>query len=997
MSSAAGVKYETGGLVAFRGRDWVVLPPLHDGALLLKPLGGTDAEIVEISPELEEVASASFPPPDPSEVGDARSCAILRDAVRLGMRSTTGPFRSFGHIAAEPRPYQLVPLLMALKQDVVRLLIADDVGIGKTVEALLIARELLDRGEIRRLAVLCPPPLAEQWQKELAEKFHIEAETVLPSTVSRLERGLGAGTSLFEKYPFTIVSLDFIKSERHRLDFIRACPECVIVDEAHACASASGGRGGKQRYDLVRSLAANPDRHMIFVTATPHSGKEDVFRSLLAFLKPEFAELPDDLAGKEHAQKRKELAEFFVQRRRGDIRAYMDEKTPFPERMTQEMTWEADAGWNELFQEALSLARASIASRMNGSLWQQRVCWWSALALLRAVSSSPAAAVQTLRTRAQGVGEEENIKQLDQMGSQCIFDQYSSDESVMPDTQPGADASEEGNDCGNEKPAMPETPTDTDASSGKNPAGSENPEMQDTPPDTDADPGKNPAGPAHSRYTALARKAEDLKGKKDTKLQKFLPVLKELLNKGYSPVIFCRFIPTAEYLAEELRKELPKCAVEQVTGILPPAEREARVIRLEEKEKRILVCTDCLSEGINLQHSFNAVVHYDLSWNPTRHEQREGRVDRFGQSMPEVRVITWWGKDNPMDGMVLDVLLRKHESIRRSLGVSVPVPDEGEKVIETLLQGLLLRGKKKKRQLLQLPGVEEFQQPEMQRMAEAWDEARRREEKRSRTFFAQKSIKTEAVKEALDEAAEAGGSSQTVEDFVTAAWERIGGVRQKESSTAPGLRFSFDDLTRTKHQGLTLPENGEAFVFRLPAKPGQTCLSRTHPLVEQLAAYLAETTLDPHGERLLARCGVMRTKSVSTRTTLLLCRFRFQICATGDLQYTSLAEECTALAFAGAPRKAQWLPEEDVPGLLAARPAENVSGGQASDWIAKVTGELPLLLSHIEEVRRRRADKLLRSHRGVRNAAKLRRVRYSVTPQGYADILGIYIYLPVIG
>ncbi|MFG6376387.1 MAG: DEAD/DEAH box helicase, partial [Desulfovibrio sp.] len=266
------MNYETGSLVSFRGREWVVLPPMDTTTLMLKPLGGVDAEIVRIFPQFEKVSSATFSLPKPNEVGDATSCAILRDAVRLGLRSTTGPFRSFGHIAVEPRPYQLVPLLMAMKQPVIRLLIADDVGIGKTVEALLIAKEMLDRGEVRRMSILCPPQLAEQWQKELADKFHIHAKLVLPSTVNRLERGLGAGTSLFEKYPFTIVSLDFIKSDKHRNEFLRACPELVIVDEAHACASASGGKGRKQRYELVSELAKNPARHMRFVTATPHSG-----------------------------------------------------------------------------------------------------------------------------------------------------------------------------------------------------------------------------------------------------------------------------------------------------------------------------------------------------------------------------------------------------------------------------------------------------------------------------------------------------------------------------------------------------------------------------------------------------------------------------------------------------------------------------------------------------------------------------------------------------
>src|SRR6185295_6089856 len=105
---------------------------------------------------------------------DHFSARLLRDALRLGFRASAGPFRSFGRLAFEPRPYQLVPLLMALRLVPVRLLIADDVGIGKTIEAGLIGRELLDRGEIHRLAVLCPPQRAERWQDELAEKFHLE-------------------------------------------------------------------------------------------------------------------------------------------------------------------------------------------------------------------------------------------------------------------------------------------------------------------------------------------------------------------------------------------------------------------------------------------------------------------------------------------------------------------------------------------------------------------------------------------------------------------------------------------------------------------------------------------------------------------------------------------------------------------------------------------------------------------------------------------------------
>ena len=134
-----------------------------------------------------------FARPTPGDLGDAHAAGLLRTALRIGFRSGAGPFRSLAGIAVEPRAYQLVPLMMALRQRAVRLLISDDVGIGKTVEAGLIAAELLAQGSARRLAVLCSPALAEQWQGELRSKFGIDAELVLASTVSRLERDLATG------------------------------------------------------------------------------------------------------------------------------------------------------------------------------------------------------------------------------------------------------------------------------------------------------------------------------------------------------------------------------------------------------------------------------------------------------------------------------------------------------------------------------------------------------------------------------------------------------------------------------------------------------------------------------------------------------------------------------------------------------------------------------------------------------------------------------------
>jgi len=136
------------------------------------------------------VTASRFPDPDPARAGDAAGAALLRDAARLSLRDGAAPFRSLGRLAVTPRPYQFVPLIMALRQERVRLLIADDVGVGKTVEAGMIAWELLDRGLASRLAVLCPAHLCEQWEQELREKFGIEAAVVQTSRIARLQRDL---------------------------------------------------------------------------------------------------------------------------------------------------------------------------------------------------------------------------------------------------------------------------------------------------------------------------------------------------------------------------------------------------------------------------------------------------------------------------------------------------------------------------------------------------------------------------------------------------------------------------------------------------------------------------------------------------------------------------------------------------------------------------------------------------------------------------------------
>jgi superfamily II DNA/RNA helicase len=173
----------------------------------------------------------------------------------------------------------------------------------------------------------------------------------------------------------------------------------------------------------------------------------------------------------------------------------------------------------------------------------------------------------------------------------------------------------------------------------------------------------------------ISSKAEGLAKMLDPKLDAMVKLLKPLIAEGANPVVFCRFIATADHLAAGLRKAFPKLRVEAVTGDLRPDDRSTRVAAMADTEQRLLVATGCLSEGINLQDLFDTVIHYDLSWNPTRHQQREGRVDRFGQPCRVVRSVLLYSPDSSIDGAVLDVILRKAKAIRDRTGVTVPLPE----------------------------------------------------------------------------------------------------------------------------------------------------------------------------------------------------------------------------------------------------------------------------------------------------------------------------------
>ncbi len=948
--------FNPGTLVKARGREWVVLPDSSEDLLVVRPLGGSDDEITGLLKALEPVEVASFAPPDPDkDLGDYRSGRLLLDALRLSVRASAGPFRSFGRIAVEPRPYQLVPLLMALRLDPVRLLIADDVGIGKTVEALLIARELLDRGEIQRIAVVCPPHLAEQWQAEMRNKFHLDAELVVAASAARLERSLrlSAGESVFERLEASVVSMDFIKSERRRDEFVRTAPELVIVDEAHTCTDASAARGSRhQRNRLVRDLAADENRHLLLVTATPHSGKDESFGELLSFIDPAFR---DFATGANEAQ-RARLARHFVQRRRGDIKAYLDTETVFPTREQPiDATYNLTPAYRKLLERVLAYARETV--RVPGEAAQrQRIRWWAALALLRSVSSSPKAAVETLRNRA-AFADAVSSEEIEELGRRNVLDLVEDESDEGSDVVPGAES---------------------DASDDTGPT----------------------AQSTRRRLRELAAEAEALIGS-DPKLVRATSLVKDLLRQGRNPIVFCRYIATADYVAETLREELGRApskrefgevTVEAVTGRLPAEERKARVEELAEQDRRILVATDCLSEGINLQRGFDAVVHYDLAWNPTRHEQREGRVDRYGQPKASVVVATVYGSDNPVDGLVLDVLIRRHERIRSALGFSVPVPVDSNAVLEAILEGILLRQPKDAEAAQQLVFFEDLVKPKKEELHREWDRAADAE-KQSRSRFAQRTIDVTEVASELQAAREAVGSAVDIRRFAAESLQLHGAAVRANGVLDVDLQAAHRSFIEGTNIAATIGDKRRFKAkFEEPVDEKTLLLARTHPIVEGLASWVIDTALDPIEQSVARRCGAVRMSGVAARTTALVIRVRYDL-STAASRGDGIAEEARIVAFRGRPEAPEWLNDQEAARLFEAVPSGNVVPEMQRQMVRQVIDALHVLAPQLDAYARTRAAALRASHDGVRTAGKLSG-RTRVEPRLPVDVLGVYVLLP---
>ncbi|MCS2319853.1 DEAD/DEAH box helicase [Bacteroides fragilis] len=493
----------------------------------------------------------------------------------------------------------------------------------------------------------------------MKDKLDIDAEIIRSSTIASLERKLQGDISVFKHYPYQVISIDYIKLKDklgRREMFMNDCPELVIVDEVHTCARPAG-KGDQLRYDLLKEVSSRPDRHIVLLTATPHSGKDEEFQSLIGLLNPEFAEY--NISGMDE-NKRKKLARHFVQRKRENLkrwRKHSEEQNPFPERDSKEIRYSLSEEYLSLYNGILDFARGLSTQTGKKIKNTSPIKYWAALALLRGAMSSPAAGLSMLKNRKNKLSEEIQEDEEDFYFRSTLFDkELNRDDSLTTNAINEYEVQEKNDDF----------------------------------------------------LEILTQRAEELCNyPSDNKLSKAISVLSDW-TKGvqeivdgvkqkvvYHPIVFCKYIQTAKYIGEKLKDYFGnKVQVVVATSELADEQRRDLIDSIHPDKPRILVATDCLSEGINLQELFNAVLHYDLPWNPNRIEQRDGRVDRFGQESPRIKTFILLGENNDVDKIVWDVLIKKIYEIRNSIGVNISIGDDDSSVMEGLIKKLITGGRR---------------------------------------------------------------------------------------------------------------------------------------------------------------------------------------------------------------------------------------------------------------------------------------------------------------
>lgn len=516
-------------------------------------------------------------------------------------------------------PYQLDPALQALHQPRARILIADAVGLGKTLEAGILATELIQRGRGKRILVVTQKSMLTQFQKEWWSRFSIPLVRLDSLGLARVRNRIPANHNPFNYFDRSIISMDTLKSNLEYRNYLEnAWWDIIVIDECHNVAARAGESGLSRRARLARLLSNRSDTLML-LSATPHDGSARSFASLMSLLDPTAISDPDHYTPQDFSSKG-----LVIRRFKKDIRDQVS--ADFQERITTCLRQSASAE-----EEAAYRALLAIRFTQGGNHKAGRQQELQRIGMQKALFSSPKAALESTQRR---------IALLE--GRPAISD----DERIEV-------------------------------------AGLQ--EFQET----------------------LLTLVNDTSAKSFSRYQKLLEQLQSSAfgwNKDDAAdrlVIFSERIETLHWLQEQLTRDLklkPK-QLEVLHGSMSDIEQQELVERFGRKDDpiRVLVCSDVASEGLNLHYFCHRLVHFDLPWSLMTFQQRNGRVDRYGQQhQPHIVYLFTETVNEKIRGdlRILEILERKDEQANFNLGdpsafLNVYDPEkEVEKVSDYMAQGV---------------------------------------------------------------------------------------------------------------------------------------------------------------------------------------------------------------------------------------------------------------------------------------------------------------------
>ena len=630
-----------------------------------------DAEVVNAA-SWKAVAQRGFDEP--------RMFAAYLHAQRWNCVTSTNArlFQAPYRAGIDVKSYQLEPLRKALELPRVNLFIADDVGLGKTIEAGLILRELLMRQKVRRVVVSCPPSVVLQWRDELDQRFGLRFEVFDRDYVSRRRREQGFGVNPWRSHTRFIISHALLREEEYAAplrDWLDVfCPgSLLILDEAHHAAPSSGSKYAiDSKFTKTVRTVAERFEHRLFLSATPHNGHSNSFTALLEILDPQRFVRGTDVGGKGL------LDAVMVRRLKSDLRDALP-GTGFCKRVVQQIDIEGLAPSDPELQlpQLLEQYRTLRESRLEGQARSvQNAAGLVGISLQKRLLSSIEAFRTTLAVHSRAMEKAQGAATPAPVDMQL---------SLLAQA-PGNDDDDEERD---EDEVAEEEAAETEAATAMTAAFAALDERNLLKQMAEL------ADEAHARPDARVKKLSEWIR---SNLVKNLPVdgadrAVKLMWEKRRVIIFTEYTDTKRYLVERLTELFALHAdpeIEDVRAAWTKAERDGMCERIavfhggigeerreeikrafnadpDEHPLRILIATDAAREGVNLQNHCSDLFHFDVPWNPSRMEQRNGRIDRIGQRAAEVRCHYFVYRQREEDE-VLEALVKKTETIREELG-----------------------------------------------------------------------------------------------------------------------------------------------------------------------------------------------------------------------------------------------------------------------------------------------------------------------------------------